>query len=265
MSRLDPRGAHVVVTGASRGIGRALAFEFAARGSFVTVVARSAASIGEVADATGGRACAADLCSPDDVEHLIARIEVDAGRPVDVLVNNAAIAVVDRCVDQDPDAIRRMFALNAVAPAQLTRQVLAGMLERGRGAIVNIGSFAGITAYPTLGVYGASKAALAQYTATLQRELRNSGVTATMVQLGEVAGTHMMEEARRSPTIAAVSARLDRVRAMPQQTPEAVAGRIVDAVARGARTLVLPTRVAALHGVRELPSRVNDLLLRGID
>jgi hypothetical protein len=75
----------------------------------------------------------------------------------------------------------------------------------------------------------------------------------------------MMEEARRSPTIAAVSARLDRVRAMPQQTPEAVAGRIVDAVARGARTLVLPTRVAALHGVRELPSRVNDLLLRGID
>ena len=120
MSRLDPRGAHVVVTGASRGIGRALAFEFAARGSFVTVVARSAASIGEVADATGGRACAADLCSPDDVEHLIARIEVDAGRPVDVLVNNAAIAVVDRCVDQDPDAIRRMFALNAVAPAQLT-------------------------------------------------------------------------------------------------------------------------------------------------
>ena len=127
MSRLDPRGAHVVVTGASRGIGRALAFEFAARGSFVTVVARSAASIGEVADATGGRACAADLCSPDDVEHLIARIEVDAGRPVDVLVNNAAIAVVDRCVDQDPDAIRRMFALNAVAPA---RGSLSGLTKR---------------------------------------------------------------------------------------------------------------------------------------
>ena len=175
MARLDPRGAHVVVTGASRGIGRALAFEFAARGSLVTLVARSAASIAEVADAIGGRACAADLCSPDEVEHLIARIEIDAGRPVDVLVNNAAVAVVDRCVDQDPDAIRTMFALNAVAPAQLTRQVLPGMLERRRGAIVNIGSFAGITAYPTLGVYGASKAALAQYTATLQRELRQLG------------------------------------------------------------------------------------------
>lgn len=52
---------------------------------------------------------------------------------------------------------------------------------------------------------------------------------------------------------------------MPLQTPEAVAARIVDAVARGARTLVLPARVAAFHGLRELPSRVNDLLLRGID
>ena len=265
MARLDARGAHVVVTGASRGIGRALAFEFAARGSLVTFVARSAASIAEAADSIGGRACAADLCSPDTVEHLIAGIEIDAGRPVDVLVNNAAVAVVDRCVDQDPEAIRTMFALNAVAPAQLTRQVLPGMLERRRGAIVNVGSFAGITAYPTLGAYGASKAALAQYTATLQRELRHSGVTATMVQLGEVAGTDMMEDARRSPTIAAVSARLDRVRAMPLQTPEAVAARIVDAVARGARTLVLPARVAAFHGLRELPSRVNDLLLRGID
>ena len=194
MARLDARGAHVVVTGASRGIGRALAFEFAARGSLVTFVARSAASIAEAADSIGGRACAADLCSPDAVEHLIAGIEIDAGRPVDVLVNNAAVAVVDRCVDQDPEAIRTMFALNAVAPAQLTRQVLPGMLERRRGAIVNVGSFAGITAYPTLGAYGASKAALAQYTATLQRELRHSGVTATMVQLGEVAGTDMMED-----------------------------------------------------------------------
>jgi short-subunit dehydrogenase len=152
-----------------------------------------------------------------------------------------------------------------VAPVQLTRQVLPGMLERRRGAIANIGSLAGITAFPTLGAYGASKAALAQYTATLQRELRNSGVTATMVQLGEVAGTEMMEQSRRSPTIAAVSARLDRVRALPRQTPEAVAAGIVDAVVRGARTLVLPARVAAFHGIREFPSRVNDLLLRGID
>jgi short-subunit dehydrogenase len=265
MPRLDPRGAHVVVTGASRGIGRALALEFGARGSFVTLVARSAAPIVEVADAIGGRACAADLGVPDVVEQLIGRIEVDSGRAVDVLVNNAGVAVVARCAEQDLHDIRRIFELNAVVPAQLTRQVLPGMLGRGRGAIANVGSLAGITAFPTLGAYGASKAALAQYTATLQRELRNSGVTATMVQLGEVAGTDMMEESRRSPTIAAVSARLDRVHAMPRQSPEAVAARIVDAVARGARTLVLPARVAAFHAVREFPSRLNDLLLWGID
>ena len=231
----------------------------------MTLVARSSAAIEEVADAVGGQAFTADLCTPDVVDQLIGHVEAEAGRPVDGLVNNAGLSVVNRCAEQDPDDVRRMFALNVVGPAQLTRQVLPGMLERHRGAIVNIGSLAGITAFPTLGAYGASKAALTQYTASLQRELRNSGVTATMVQLGEVAGTEMMEVARQSPTIAAVSARLDRVHVLPRQTPEAVATRIVDAVVRGARTLVLPARVAAFHGVREFPSRMNDLLLLGID
>ena len=198
----------------------------------------------------GGRACGGRSLQSRRVEHLIARAEIDAGRPVDVLVNNAVL-VVDRCVDQDPDAIRTMFALNAVAPAQ-PRTRCSGMLERRRGAIVNIGSFAGITAHRPRCT--AQQGRVGQYTSTLQRELRNSGVTATMVQPGEVAGTHMMEEAVSFPTIAAVSARLDS-RDAPKPSRRWPPGSSMPSHAVPARSC---SRSSAFHGLRELPSRVND-------
>jgi short-subunit dehydrogenase len=257
-------GAHAVVTGASRGIGAALARELAARGARLTVVARSEAPLKELATEIGGQAVVADLADAEAIEDLIARIEASAGRPVDLLVNNAALAVVRPLVDQSADEIRQSFALNCVAPAELCRQVLPGMLERRRGRIVCISSLAGITAFPTLATYGATKAGLVHFTAALQRELRRSPVRATIVQLGEVAGTDLMEEARRSPTIAAVSARLNRVRALPTLTPQQVSVRIADAAVAGARHLVTPKRVTPVHLIRELPSRLNDGLLAGL-
>jgi short-subunit dehydrogenase len=258
-------GAHVVVTGASRGIGAALAREMAARGATVTVVARSEVPLKALATDIGGQAVQADLADGADLDGLVARIEAGAG-PVDVLVNNAAVAVVNRLVDQSPDDIRQSFALNCVAPAELCRQVLPGMLARGRGRIVCVSSLSGLTAFPTLTTYGATKAGLTHFTAALQRELRRTpGVRATIVQLGEVSGTELMEQARRSPTIAAVSARLNRVRALPMLTPEQVAAQIAAAAAAGARHLVTPKRVTPVHLIRELPSRLNDGLLAGID
>ena len=74
-----------------------------------------------------------------------------------------------------------------------------------------------------------------------------------------------MEQARRSPIIAAVSTRLARLRALPALTPEGVAGVVADAAATGRRHVVIPARVTLLHLIRELPSRLNDLLLIGID
>jgi short-subunit dehydrogenase len=139
------------------------------------------------------------------------------------------------------------------------------MLARGRGRLVSISSLAGVAAFPTLATYGASKAALVHATAALQRELRRMPVRATIVQLGEVSGTDLMEQARRSPTIAAVSARLNRVKALPVLTPERVARQIADATVAGSRHLVTPSRVTIAHLIRELPSRLNDGLLVGID
>jgi short-subunit dehydrogenase len=260
----DLRGAHAVVTGASRGIGAALARELSARGATVSVVARCEAPLAAIAAEVGGRAFPADLADPAQLDGLIGRIEATAG-PVDVLVNNAGVAVVGRVTEQCATGVRQSFAVNSVAPVELCRQALPGMLARGRGRVVNISSLAGVTAFPTLAVYGASKAGMAHFTAALQRELRSTPVRVTMVQLGEVAGTEMMEQARRSPTIAAVSARLARVRALPTLTPEQVARDVTDAAVAGRRHLVTPRRVTAMHLIRELPSRLNDALLIGIE
>ena len=262
--RLELRGRHAVVTGASKGIGQQLARELAARGAHVTVVARSEAPLKDLAYEIGGSAVPVDLCDADALERLVERIEAGNG-PIDFLFNNAAVAVVDHLVDQDAADIRESFALNCVAPIELCRQVLPGMLERGGGRIVNISSLAGITAFPTLTTYGATKAGLVHFSAALQRELRRTQVRVTIVQLGEVAGTEMMEQARRSTTIEAVSRRLARTRALPDITRELVARKVADAAVAGRRDQVVPARVRGFHLIRELPSRMNDALLIGID
>jgi short-subunit dehydrogenase len=263
-TRFAVRGSHAVVTGASRGIGRQLARELATRGARVTVVARSAEPLKELADEIDGNATAVDLGDAEGLSGLVARIEAESG-PVDMLFNNAAVAVVDRLTDQSADDIRSSFMLNCVAPAELSRQVLPGMLARQRGRIANVASMAGITALPTLSIYGGTKAGLAQFSAALRRELRRTAVRVTLVQLGEVAGTEMMEVSRQSPTIAAISKRLARTHAMPNTTAETVVRKVVDATAAGRRDCVVPARIQPIHAVRELPSRFNDLLMIGID
>lgn len=236
----------------------------AGRGARVTAVARQSGALAEVADLIGGIAFPADLADPSHVSGLIRRIESEAG-PVDVLINNAGVALVDRLVDQPADGIRSSFAVNCLAPIELCRQVVEGMLARGHGRIANVSSMAAITAFPTLSTYGATKAALVHFSAAIQRELRRTPVRVTIVQLGEVAGTEMMEQARRSPTIAAVSRRLARARALPTLTPEFVSRKVVDAVVAGRSHIVVPARIGGLHLLRELPSRMNDALLVGID
>src|SRR4051794_38289971 len=262
--RFTVSGGHAVVTGASKGIGHQLARELASRGAHVTVIARSEVPLKALADEIQGTPVVADLSDPDDVDGLMHRIEDESG-PVDVLFNNAAVALVDHLVDQAAAGIRASWALNCVAPAELTRQVLPGMLERGRGRVTNISSVAGITALPTLTTYGGTKAGLAQFTAALQRELRRTAVRVTLVQLGEVAGTDMMEAARQSPTIAAISERFARVKALPTITTAHVGRKIVDATVAGRRNLVVPRRMASLHSIREFPSRINDVLMAGIE
>lgn len=257
---------HVLVTGGSQGIGVEIATVFARHRARVTVLGRDGARLETVARRIGGKYVQVDLGDQSMLGKAIELAET-AGGPVDVLINNAGIAMTTEAVAHRDGDAHHVMAVNAVAPMELTRQALAGMLTRDRGHIINVSSLAAVAAVPHLAVYGASKAALHRYTSGVQRELAlaKSGVRVTLVTLGEVAGTHMMEDVRRSPVIAAVSARLARTRALPEIAPQDVARAILRTVEAGKSGYVsVPRRIGPLIGLHNLPSRLQDVVLRGI-
>jgi short-subunit dehydrogenase len=225
-------------------------------------VARSEVVLKELAGQTGARPVVADLTDGDQVAGLVSRIE-SAGGPIDVLVNNAAVCWVGPFWKMSGEELDENLTLNIKTPLELARQVLPGMIARSLGTVVNISSFAAFAVMPTIAPYVTSKAALTHFTAALQRELRGSSVRAMIVQLGEVAGTDLVENARRSPPIALASRRLDRFHVLCQMSLASVAAGIADAIAAGRPSVVMPRRVAPLHHLRDLPNRMNDLLLAG--
>jgi short-subunit dehydrogenase len=258
-------GSHVLVTGGSQGIGVDIAECFAEHGADVTVLGRDAKRLQDVARRIGAAYLQLDLADGDAVNGAIERVE-ELNGPVDVLVNNAGVAITAAAHRYAAGDAQRLMMINAVAPMELSRQALKGMLARDRGQIVNVSSLAGVTAVPHLAVYGASKAALHHYTAGVQRELAlsHSAVRMTLATLGEVAGTQMMEDARKSEVIAAVSNKLSRTRALPPISATDVARAIVRAVERGARRVSVPKRIDPIIGIRDVPSSLQDVLLRGI-
>src|SRR5205807_3407873 len=154
---MELAGKRVLVTGASRGIGQALAERFTAAGARVALVARSEGPLKELASRLGGTAHPADLGDLEVVDGLIHRVEADGG-PIDVLVNNAGLGLASEFVKTDPADIEQIYRVNLLAPVQLTRSVLPGMLSRGSGHIVNVSSMAGTAVFPGLVAYSSTKA-----------------------------------------------------------------------------------------------------------
>ena len=214
MSATSLAGRVALVTGASRGIGRAIALRFAAHGAALVLVssARSEAALRGVCTAIvagGGRAVAlvADLADERARAGLIERAAAEAGA-VDVLVNNAAgISAYAPPSRIDLAARRDLFELNFQAPVDLMQQALPGMRERGWGRILNIGSetvrqpplpYAGpAKLVHNLVAYGASKAALERYTLGLAAELHGSGVHANVLAPYKIALTEGAEAVAR--------------------------------------------------------------------
>ncbi len=180
-----------VVTGASEGIGRALALEFSRNGHGTLLVARSREGLEETAAlirARGGEALivAADLATSEGADAIERALEV-AGAYADVLVNNAGIGLAGPYVSHEPDAIRHLADLNMRAPADLMRRFLPGMLVRGRGGILNVASLGGLVPGPNQAAYYASKAFLVSLTEAVARECAGHGVQVSVLVPGPVA------------------------------------------------------------------------------
>jgi short-subunit dehydrogenase len=259
---MELKGAHVLVTGGSRGIGAALAREFAKAGAQVSLTARSTQAIEALATEIGGQAFTADLLDPASVDSLIDQVESAAG-PIDVLVNNAGLEDHGWFHESDVAESRRVIHLNLEAPIVLTRNVLPGMIERGSGHLVFISSLAGTGGFPGTSVYGATKAGLTNFVAALRMELAGTGINSTVVAPGPV-DTDMWDAIEQDNELEPMLRRMRMLRILPTKSPEMLAKRSIAAVRADRRHVRVPRRLASNHWLREVPTRLNELLLTGV-
>jgi short-subunit dehydrogenase len=259
---MELRGKRVVITGASRGIGEGLANKFAAAGSNVALVARSAEVIEKLAADLGGTAHPADLGDPKQVATLINRIEDEAG-PIDVLVNNAGIDLPGAFWDRSADQVVAIVQINLTTPMELCRQVIPRMLHRGRGHIVNISSLASCGLYPGLAAYSTTKAGLSHFTAGLRADLHKLPVKTTLVEMAGVPTEMLTHVADYKPTADSFRRgyRLHLVTDTPLDT---VVSATVEAVEKEQRHVRYPKRALLFPLLMEAPRRMTEVMLVGV-
>ena len=182
-------GRTALVTGAGKGIGRAIAHALAGEGVHVGLVARTPADLERVAaeiaadagaQAAGARTAvaAADVADRAAVEAAVAAVERALG-PVDILINNAGAAQFGAVLDMEPEVWERIWRVNVLGTVHPTRAVLPGMIARRRGDIVNVASTAGEKGAATTAAYAGSKAAVLRLTESLAAEVRKHDVRVT--------------------------------------------------------------------------------------
>jgi short-subunit dehydrogenase len=230
-------GTRVLVTGASRGIGAAVADAFAARGCAVGRVARSAE-------------LAADVADPASIADAVERFG-----EVDVVVANAGVAHYLPFKDMPLELVEELTRVNWLGTVHTVRAALPGMLERGRGHVAIVSSGAGIRSFPNAAVYGATKAAQRGFGEALRHELKGSGVGLTMVYPGQIRTSLHDHERERMPSWY----RPDRT-----APPEPLAEAVVAGVERGSREVFYPPSVRLLRIAHGLRPGLADLVLRRI-
>jgi len=186
----------VLVTGASRGLGAAMALELAAEGAHVVAAARSKDALAEVAEQGKGRITAleADMRDEDSVRAVVPEVLARHGR-IDGLINNAGIAPAGKFATQDPAIWKDAMAVNVIAPMLLAQAAGVQMIEQGGGRIVNIASTTGVRGKPYLVPYSTSKGAVVRFTEALAAEW-----AAKNVQVNCIAPGAFVTEAQKAVT-----------------------------------------------------------------
>jgi short-subunit dehydrogenase len=229
---------HVVVTGASSGIGEAIAREYLQRGAKVTLIARRRDRLDKLAEGheKSTHVVQADLGNPEVAFSWLDGAEEAMG-PIDVLVNNAGVQIVKSVLDTSWEDGERLLALDLHTPLRLTQLVLKRMVPRKSGTIVDIASMAALGPTPGMFFYNAAKAGLAAASEGLRAEMKPYGVHVVTVYPGPV--TSDMEAAARTAYTENAATKYT-----PTGSPEVLARMIANAVDRKQARVIYPRMYA---------------------
>ena len=259
---MDLSGARVLVTGASRGIGEAIARQAASRGAKVIGVARSAGALNDVMQAINGVAYPCDLSEAAQRNDLIGRLEAVHGA-IDVVVNNAGVDDTKMFAQASALDVERVITLNQVVPIELMRQAVPLMRSRGRGHVVNISSLAAAGGFAGMTLYCSSKAGLSGFHRVLRHELKGSPVGLSLVEIGPIP-TDMLANVKNVRAAERMFNRLRRLQLLPEVPRERVAKAVCDAIERNTANVCLPKRAKIYPILVGLPQRIVNLITSDI-
>ena len=240
----------VLITGASSGIGRALAIELGRRGARLGLTARRAEELSKVAEEVslaGGLALAlpADVRSTEEIDGVASRLREKFGR-VDVLIANAGMSTTTAGTHLDAAEAGDVITINVIGVVNSVAAVLPDMIKRGEGHLVAISSLASYRGMPKSGAYSASKAAVSTFFESLRVDLRQSGIAVTVIHPGFIRTPMTANRKKKLPFLLEV---------------DDAACRIIRAVERRARTYAFPWQLASLvRVIKYMPGRLYDRL-----
>jgi len=240
--RAGHRGSRVLVTGGSSGIGKATARALVRAGGHVVIAARDPARLAAAAESLRAERCdpgqvveavGLDVSDPHEVEHGMEQALAALGG-LDVLVNNAGVALAARFLETSPGDFERLMRTNYLGMVHVTRAALPGLVAQGSGHVVNVSSLAGLIGIYGYTAYAASKFAVVGFSQALRQELRPHGIGVSVVCPPDTDTPQLAEENRTKP---------DETRAIAGSvrmlSAETVAEALLDGVARR-RFLVVP-------------------------
>ena len=253
---MEIKGKTVVITGASSGIGRAAAIEFARRGANVVLAARRTAQLAEVAAACRNFGVTATAIETDVTKRNDCIALIEKAGNVDILVNNAGFGTFDPIESAKPEDFESMMNTNYLGTVHCTQAVLPQMLARRDGAIVIVASIAGLMGYAHMGGYCATKFAQVGFAEALRDEVMSRGVQVALVCPGTT-DTEFFVNAERSKMPGAE-------RLTMTLSPERVARAICDSAQDGRYRRILPLFAAAFIRLKEFFPRFAHAMFRRV-